>query len=145
MYSFLERDVAAFYEAERRTSRLISLFTAIALLLACGGLFGLAAHSAEQRTKEIGIRKVVGASAGSIVGLLSKDFLRLVLISVAFAVPISYLAMSRWLESFAYRIDMGAGAFLLAAASALLIALATVSYHAIKSAMADPVKSLRHE
>jgi putative ABC transport system permease protein len=117
----------------------------IAILIGCLGLFGLASFTAVQRTKEIGIRKVLGASVSGIVALLSKEFLKLVLIANLIAWPVAWFAMSKWLENFAYSIDIGVGTFLLAAALALLIALLTVSYQSIKAALANPVKSLRNE
>jgi putative ABC transport system permease protein len=133
------------YETEQRLARTFGFFAALAIIIACLGLFGLVAYTAERRTKEIGIRKVLGASVSSIVRLLSTDFVRLVLIAFVVATPLAWFAMNRWLEDFAYRIEIGPGIFLLAGGAALLIALATVSYQAIKAALADPVKSLRYE
>jgi putative ABC transport system permease protein len=144
-YSFLDEDFDALYRAEQRLGSMIAVFGGIAILVASLGLFGLASFSTSQRTKEIGIRKVLGASVSSIVTLLSKDFVRLVLIAVVIATPIAYFSMQRWLDDFAYRIEIGPGIFALAGVLALLIALATVSYQAIKAALADPVKSLRYE
>ena len=144
-FEFLDDRIEAQYQAEQRLARIFSLFSALAVFVACLGLFGLVAFTAEQRTKEIGIRKVLGASVASIVALLSKDFAGLVLVAFAVAVPVAYLVMRRWLDGFAYRIEIGLGIFLLAGGLVLLIALATVSYHAIKAATADPVKSLRYE
>lgn len=135
----------ALYRSEDRFAALFGTFAALAIFVACLGLFGLAAFSAQQRTKEIGVRKVMGATVGSVTGLLSKEFLKLVLIGFVLAVPAAYFAMSRWLEGFAYRIELGWDIFLLAGLITLLIALATVSYQAVKAAMADPVKSLRYE
>jgi putative ABC transport system permease protein len=109
------------------------------------GLFGLAAFTAQRRTKEIGIRKVLGATVSSIVALLSKDFLTLVAIAFVVAAPLAYLIMNRWLEDFAYRVEVGPGIFLLVAVLALIIVLASVSYQSIKAALADPAKSLRYE
>jgi len=144
-YTFLDSRFEQIYQAEERFMQIFGAFSFLAIILVCLGLFGLAAFMAERRTKEIGIRKVLGASAPSIVTLLSKDFLKLVLIAFVLAAPLAYLAMSRWLEDFAYRIELGPGIFLLAGGLALLIALATVSYQAVKAALADPVKSLRYE
>ena len=144
-YDFLDEMLREQYEAEKRLAITLGAFALVAILVACLGLFGLAAFTAESRTKEIGIRKVLGASIGSIVALLSKEFARLVILAALVTVPIVYLAMNRWLEDFAYRIEIGPGIFLLAGAAALLIALATVSYQAIKAALSDPVKSLRYE
>ena len=130
---------------ERRVAQVFTVFSALAMFIGCLGLFGLASYTTERRTKEIGVRKVMGASTGSIVALLSSDFLKLVLIAAAIASPTAYFAMNRWLEDFAYRIEISPGIFLLAGALGLVIALATVSYQAVKAALADPVKSLRYE
>ena len=144
-YAFLADDLVATYRTEERLTKIFGIFSGLAILIACLGLFGLAAFTAEQRTKEIGIRKVLGASVANLVALLSKDFLRLVLIAFVVAVPVAYLAMERWLEDFAYRIDLGVGTFALAGGLALGIALLTVSYQALKAALADPVRALRYE
>jgi putative ABC transport system permease protein len=144
-FEFLDEQIAAQYELERELGFIATVFTMLSLFIAGIGLFGLAAFAASKRTKEIGIRKVFGATVGSIVALLSKDFLKLVLIAFVIAAPLAYFAMNRWLEDFAYRIEIGPGIFLLAGALALLIALATVSYQSIKAALANPVKSLRYE
>ena len=144
-YFFLDARYNEQYRAERRLGTLFGLFAGLAILIACLGLFGLAAYVTAQRTKEIGVRKVLGASVTSIVALLSKDFLGLVAVAFVIAVPVAWWAMRRWLEGFASRVDLGLGVFLLAGALALVIALATVSYHALRAATADPVKSLRYE
>ena len=144
-YAFLDDDLNRFYEAERRWSRVISYSAFFAVLIACLGLFGLAAIAAAARTKEIGVRKVLGASVRSLMLMLSRDFARLVLIAVLLATPAAYVAASRWLENFAYRIELGPGIFLLAGVLALVLSLLTVSYQSIKAASADPVKSLRYE
>jgi putative ABC transport system permease protein len=144
-YSFIDDDFAGQYRETERTSATIRALAVLAVFIACLGLFGLAAYTAEQRTKEIGIRKVLGASVGGLVALLSKDFLGLVLLAFLLAVPVAYFAMTRWLEDFAYRIDLGPGVFLAAGVLALGIALATVTYQAVRAALADPVKSLRYE
>ncbi len=144
-YTFFDQDLAAQYKAEQRLGKIFSLFTGFAILVACLGLFGLAAFTAEQRTKEIGIRKVLGASVAGIVGLLSKDFLNLVLIANIIAWPIAWWVMSRWLDDFAYRVEIGWWVFAVAGCIALLIALLTVSYQAVKAALSNPVKSLRAE
>jgi putative ABC transport system permease protein len=115
------------------------------VLIACLGLFGLSAFTAEQRTKEIGIRKVMGASVGHLVLLLSRDFTRLVLIAFLVAAPVAYVVMSRWLEDFAYRVEVAWPVFVLAGLAALSIAWLTVSYQSIKAALADPVRALRYE
>ncbi|HET6567812.1 MAG TPA: FtsX-like permease family protein, partial [Rhodothermales bacterium] len=144
-YYFADAAYDAQYKADERFATLFGAFAGIAILIACLGLFGLAAFTAESRTKEIGVRKVLGATVPSIVGLLSKDFVKLVVIALVVAVPVAYYVMGRWLDGFAYRIEMGAGVFLLAGFAALAIALATVSYQAVRAAVADPVKSLRYE
>ena len=114
-------------------------------MIACLGLFGLATYMAEQRTKEIGIRKVLGASVSTIVQMLSKDFIKLVLIACVFAIPLAWWVMNEWLQDFAFRINIAWWIFVAAALAALLIALLTVSFQAIKAALANPVKSLRTE
>ena len=144
-YNVLDERLADFYVSEARTARLLGIAGGLALFIACLGLLGLAAFVAEQRTKEIGVRKVLGASVGSIVFLLSKDFARLVLVGAAIAVPLAYLGMRQWLDGFAYRVDLGPGVFVLAGGVALAVALATVSARAVHAALADPVRSLRHE
>ncbi len=144
-YSFLDKDFQKNYDAENRLAAIVGDFTVIAILISCLGLFGLATFSAEQRIKEIGVRKVLGASVTSIVTLLSKDFLKLVVIAVVIASPIAWFVMYKWLQSFAYRMSLSAWIFLLAGFFALLIAFVTVSFHAIRAAIANPVKSLRTE
>ncbi|HZH36146.1 MAG TPA: FtsX-like permease family protein, partial [Flavisolibacter sp.] len=142
---FMDETYSAMYKAEERLASLIWIFTIMAILVGCMGLFGLAAFSAEQRTKEIGIRKVLGASLFNIVGLLSKSFVRLVVISSLLAFPIAWWAMNKWLEGYTYRIEIGWWVFVVAGVAALLVALLTVSFQAIKAAVANPVKSLRTE
>jgi putative ABC transport system permease protein len=144
-YSFLDSEVQKQYETEITLSQIINSFTLIAILISCLGLFGLAAFSAEQRNKEIGIRKVLGASVTGIVGLLSKDFLKLVIISFIIATPIAWYFMSQWLQAFAYRIPLSWWMFALAGVLSVLIALFTVSSQAIKAALMNPVKSLKTE
>jgi putative ABC transport system permease protein len=144
-YRFLDEVFDAQYQADVRFGRLFSVFAGLAIFIACLGLFGLAAFTAQQRTKEIGVRKVLGASVPSIIRLLSADFLKLVGIAFVVAMPLAYFGMQRWLEDFAYRIDIGPGIFLFTGFLVLLIALLTVSYQSIKAALADPVKSLRYE
>ncbi len=144
-YHFLDETYDNLYKQEERTSTLFDYFTVLALALSCLGLLGLAAFVAENRTKEIGVRKVLGASVAGIVGLLSKDFVKLVLLANLFAWPVAYFAMSKWLQDFAYRIDLGWWMFALAGGAALFIALATVSVLAIKAALANPVEALRYE
>jgi len=144
-YNFLDEDFQKNYDAENRLSAIVGYFTAIAILISCLGLLGLAIFSAEQRTKEIGVRKVLGASVSSIVALLSKDFLKLVAFAVLIASPLAWFAMNKWLQSFAYRIHINWTIFAITALAALLIALITISFQAIKAAIANPVKSLRSE
>jgi predicted permease len=144
-YHFLDETYDRLYNQEQRTSVLFNYFTILAMAVSCLGLFGLAAFVAENRTKEIGIRKVLGASAAGIVGLLSKDFVKLVLYANLLAWPIAYFAAHQWLADFAYRIDLGFWIFALAGGVALLIALLTVSTQAIKAALANPVEALRYE
>ncbi|HRP54593.1 ABC transporter permease [Agriterribacter sp.] len=144
-YSFLDQNFAKQYKAEEKQGQIALLFSILAVFIACLGLFGLATFSASQRIKEIGIRKVLGASVAGIVILLSKDFLKLVLIALCIAVPIAWYAMNKWLEDFAYRIELGGSVFIIAGITALAIALLTVSFQAIKAAVANPVKSLRTE
>ena len=144
-YFFLDDDYDRQYRSEQRISKIVTAFTILALFIACLGLFGLAAFTAEQRTKEIGVRKVLGASVGGIILLLSKDFVKLVGLAFVLAAPLAYVVMGRWLEDFAYRVEISWGIFLLAGVAALLVALATVSYQSIRAAMTDPVKALRYE
>jgi putative ABC transport system permease protein len=144
-YKFLDEAYERYYQAEERLTQALGLFSALAIGIACLGLFGLAAYAAEQRTKEIGIRKVLGASVSGIIALLSGDFVKLVLLANVIAWPVAYLAMSRWLQDFAYRIDLAWWVFALSGGLALAIALATVSTQAVKAAVANPVEALRYE
>ncbi len=144
-YTFMDSDFNNLYSAEQHTGRLFISFAVFAIFIACLGLFGLVTYAAEQRTKEIGIRKVLGAGVGGIVTMLSKDFAKLVLIAAVIAFPIAWWAMNSWLESFAYRISVSWWMFIAAGAAAIIIALLTVSYRAIRAALANPVKSLRTE
>lgn len=144
-YSFLDQDFQKNYDAENRLASIVGYFTAIAILISCLGLFGLATFSAEQRIKEIGVRKVLGASVTSIVTLLSKDFLKLVAIAIVIASPIAWWAMNKWLQGFAYKINIGWMVFAITTFVAILIALITISFQAIKAAISNPVKSLRSE
>ena len=130
---------------EQRIGKVAISFAILAILIACLGLFGLATYMAEQRTKEIGVRKVLGASVPDIVSMLSKDFVKLVLIASVIAFPVAWFAMNKWLEDFAYRINIGWWIFIVAGLSAIIIALVTVSFQAIKAALTNPVKSLRTE
>jgi putative ABC transport system permease protein len=144
-YTFLDEGIGEQYLAEQRLGRMFLVFSALTILIACMGLLGLAAFAAEQRTKEIGVRKVLGASVASVVALLSRDFLRLVGLGFLVAVPVAWLAMARWLEGYAYRVDLGPLVFALAGLVALVVALLTVSTQALRAASADPVKALRYE
>jgi len=142
---FLDESIARFYEDDARMSATCKGFGLLAILISCLGLFGLATHSANQRIKEIGIRKVLGASIPGIVGLLSKDFLQLVLIALILAGPLAYMAMNQWLNNFEFRIDIQWSVFVLAGVIAMLIAFLTVSYQAIKAAVSNPIKALKSE
>jgi len=144
-YQFLDDSFDDMYREEQRVGKVALTFSLLAVLIACLGLFGLATYMSEQRTKEIGVRKVLGASVPNIVSMLSKDFLLLVLISFVIAVPVAWWGMNKWLQDFAYRINIGWWIFVVAGVTALLIALITVSFQAIKAAIANPVKSLRTE
>jgi putative ABC transport system permease protein len=144
-YRFLDQDFDNMYRSEQRVGKIAITFAILAIVIACLGLFGLATYMAEQRTKEIGIRKVLGASVTTLAGMLSKDFLKLVIISFCIAVPLSWWAMYKWLQDFAYRVNISWWIFLLAGVVAVLIALVTVSFQAVKAALANPVKSLRTE
>ncbi|MEO7766432.1 MAG: FtsX-like permease family protein, partial [Ferruginibacter sp.] len=144
-YHFLDANFARQYSTEEKQGQVALVFTLLAILIACLGLFGLATFTAEQRTKEIGIRKVLGASVAGIVRMLSTDFLKLVLVAACIALPVAWLAMGKWLQNFAYHINIDWKVFILAGAIAALIALLTVSFQAIRAAVSNPVKSLRAE
>jgi putative ABC transport system permease protein len=141
----LDENFEAMYRSEDKLRTLLLVFTCIAVFVGCLGLFGLAAYTAERRRKEVSIRKVLGATTQGVVMLLSKDFIKLVIISLLIASPIAYYFMHQWLQDFAYRIDISWQVFAIAAFLALAIAFATVSYQAIKAALSNPVKSLRIE
>ena len=144
-FEFLDQSLQALYRREQRVQQVVGYFSVVAIFISCMGAFGLAAFSAERRTKEIGIRKAVGASMTDIFMMLTKDFTLLVLLASIIAWPIAWYAMNRWLQTFAYRIELGWGVFVLAGLSALLIALLTVSAQTIKAALANPVEALRYE
>lgn len=144
-YAFIDERFDRQYRAEEKLGRLFGYFSVLAVVIACLGLFGLASYTAERRRKEIGVRKVLGASVSSIVRLLAFEFGRLVLIANIIAWPVAYFAMERWLRDFAYRTDIGLTSFVAAAAAALVIALATVSFQAVKAAVADPVDAIKFE
>lgn len=142
-YSFLEGDLSSLYVAEQVSQRIFGLFSLLAIFIACMGLLGLAAYITLQRTKEIGIRKVLGASTANLITLLSKDFLKLVFIALLLGSPVAWFAMNRWLENFAYRVDVNWTVFLLAGVLAIIIAFLTISFQAIKTARANPIKALK--
>lgn len=144
-YSFLDQDFQKNYQAEIRLTKMIGYFTLIAILISCLGLFGLATFSAEQRIKEIGIRKVLGASVSNLVALLSLDFLKLIIIAIILASPIAWYVMREWLQTFAYRISISWKVFAITSVIAILIAIFTISFQAIRAAMVNPVKNLRTE
>jgi len=144
-YRFLNESFDNMYRTEQRVGKIALSFAVLTIFIACLGLFGLATYMAEQRTKEIGVRKVLGATVGNIVNMLSKDFLKLVIISAFFAVPFGWWIMNKWLQDFAYRIDIGWWIFLVAIGVSIIIALCTVSFQALKAALNNPVKSLRTE
>ncbi len=144
-YRFLDESFAEMYKAEQRIGKIAALFALLSVLISCLGLFGLASFMAEQRTKEIGVRKVLGASVGSITGLLARDFLKLVVVAILIASPIAWWAMDKWLADFTYRIDIQWWMFVLAGVVAIAIAFLTVSFQSVKAALANPIKSLRSE
>ncbi|MEW7289339.1 ABC transporter permease [Aquimarina sp. 2304DJ70-9] len=144
-YYFMEESFNTTYQAEQRLGRIFVAFTILSILIACLGLFGLAAFNAEKRTKEIGVRKVMGASVSQITYRLTVDFLKLVGISILVSLPLGWYAMNKWLEDFSYRIEIGWGVFALAALLAIIISILTVSYQSIKAAIVNPIKSLRTE
>jgi putative ABC transport system permease protein len=144
-YDFIDKKLNDQYQAEDRFAKFFFYFSILSLLIACLGLFGLTAYATQQRTKEIGIRKVLGASIPGIAGLLSKDFLKLVVVAFVIAVPIAWYAMYNWLQDFAYRITISWWVFAVAGIAAFVIAFLTISFQAVKAAMANPVQSLRTE
>ncbi|MBS4066455.1 MAG: ABC transporter permease [Chitinophagaceae bacterium] len=144
-YAFLDKTVAQQYHAEARMQKIFTFFSSLAIFIACIGLLGLAAYATQQRTREISIRKVLGASSTGIVQLLSKQFAKLVVIAILIAFPVAWFAMNKWLQDFTYRIHLAWWMFVAAGGAALLIALLTISFQAIKAALANPVKSLRTE
>ncbi len=144
-YHFLDEDFNSLYSSELRLGKVLTIFASIAIILACLGLLGLSSYSAKQRIKEIGIRKVLGASIGNIAALLSIDFVKLVFVAILISTPIAWWMMNIWLQSFAYKTNMSWWVFIVAGGSAVFIALATISFQSIKAALANPVKSLRSE
>jgi ABC-type antimicrobial peptide transport system permease subunit len=144
-YRFLDDKIASFYKQENQLADLYKIFAAIAIFLSCLGLYGLASFMAVQRIKEVGIRKVLGATAGNIVYLFSKEFIILIVVAFAIATPLAWYYMHQWLQDYAYRIDIGWWIFAAGGLAAIVIALATISFQAIKAARANPVTSLRSE
>ncbi|HXB93439.1 MAG TPA: FtsX-like permease family protein, partial [Puia sp.] len=144
-YSFMDDDFNNEYQTEQRMGGISLSFSVLAIFIACLGLFGLAAYAAQQRTREIGIRKVLGATITGIIGLLSRDFLKLVLVAAVITFPFAWWATHSWLQGFAYRIDIGWQVFVFAGLLSVGIALLTVSLQALKAALTNPVKSLRSE
>ncbi len=144
-YTFLDQRLARIYADDEKQQKLATLFAGICLLISCLGLFALASFNIGQRTKEIGIRRALGASLAGVVMLLGRRFVMWVLLANALAWPLTYLAMRQWLESFAYRTPIGIGVFLLAGASVLFVALMTVGVQSVRAARANPVESLRYE
>jgi ABC-type antimicrobial peptide transport system permease subunit len=145
VFTFLDEALEQLYNSEQKTKTLFNYFTLIAIFISCLGLFGLAAYMAQQKTKEIGIRKVLGATITNIMTNLSKEFILLICVANAIAWPLAYLAMNKWLHNFAYRITIDPLIFIYAGLSSTLLGLLTVSYHTIKSALGNPVDSLRYE
>ena len=144
-YSFVNDDFNGLFRSEVLVGQLSRLFAGLAILISCLGLFGLSAYTAERRVREIGIRKVLGASIPNLAGLLSREFLQLVVLSALVAFPLAWMMMSRWLAQYAYRVSMEWWIFALAGIAAVLIAVVTVSWQSIRAALMNPVKSLRSE
>jgi len=144
-FHFMDDDYNKLYSSEIRLGKVMNLFAAIAIMLACLGLFGLSSYAAQQRNKEIGIRKVLGASVSNIIIALSKDFARLIIIAMLIALPVAWWATAKWLQEFSYRTDINWSIYLIAGVITILLTVVTVSFQAIKAAIANPVKSLRTE
>jgi len=144
-YSFLDDDYTNLYKSEQRTGLLFNIFAGIAIFISCLGLFGLATFTAQVRIREIGVRKVLGAGMFSIIRLLAKDFIKLVVAAIFIAIPVSWYIMNKWLEDFAYKTNITWTVFLISGCLAICIALCTISFQAVKAALANPVKSLRSE
>ena len=144
-YTFLDEEFDKMYKSDQHSGTLFSMFAGIAILISCLGLFGLATYTAQVKIKEIGIRKVLGASVVDITTMLSKDFLVLVVLSLMVASPVAWYLMNKWLQDYAYRINIQWWEFATAGIAALLIAFLTISFQAVKAALANPVKSLRSE
>jgi ABC-type antimicrobial peptide transport system permease subunit len=144
-YRFFDETIAKFYEKEQKTAQIMNTAMAIAIFISCMGLFGLAAFTAQQRRKEIAIRKVLGAGIGNIVAGLSRDFIALVMLAIVIASPIAWYSMHQWLQDFAYRISFNGWVILIAGGAAIGIALLTVGVQAVRAALANPINSLRSE
>ena len=144
-YFFLDASFEQMHAADKKMSEIFSIFSILAIFVACMGLFGLAAHTAEQKTKEIGVRKILGASTSSLYLLLSREFLKWVVLANLIAWPVAYFAMHKWLQNFAFRVMIGWELFLISGSVALAISLITVSFQSIKATTANPVDSLRYE
>jgi hypothetical protein len=144
-YGFIDQDINSLYKGDQQMSNLFNAFAIIAIFISCMGLYGLSAFMTEQRTREIGVRKVLGASVFHVVYLLSTGFTKLIVIAIVIAIPLAWFATHQWLDSFAYRADVGWAIFLISALAALAIAWLTVSYESIKAAIVNPIKSLRTE
>jgi putative ABC transport system permease protein len=144
-YSFFDQEFENLYNKEKRLAHIFTFFCLLAIFIACLGIFGLAAFTAEQRTKEIGIRKVMGASIQNIVEILSRIYLKLIIIAVLFACPIGYVLMNKWLTNFPFRANIGVIVFILTIVVTLIIVISSVSYHSIKAAMTNPARTLKYE
>ena len=145
MYRFLDETIENQYRSEQTTGKLVTIFTLLAIFISCLGIFGLSSYTAEQRTKEIGIRKILGASVSSVVKYISKEFIMLVLIANIVIWPLAYFLINQWLRSFAYRVDIALWTFISTGLSILFVSLLTVSWQIIRAATANPVDSLRYE
>jgi ABC-type antimicrobial peptide transport system permease subunit len=144
-YKFLDEHIASFYTQEQKVYTAFKLFSSIAIIIGCLGLYGLIAFAASQRTKEIGIRKVLGAPIMNIIALFSKEFVLLITIAFVIAAPLGYYMMHNWLQNYAYHIGIGPGTFIVAIITSIFIAAVTIAYQTIKAATANPIKSLRSE
>ena len=144
-FTFLDESIQEQYTEDQKAATIISTFTVIAMVISCLGLYGLSTYMTERRFREIGIRKVMGAGVGDILTLMTSEFIKLVVIAFAISIPLAWWGMSKWLESFAYRIDIGIGAFAIAGGAAVVIALLTVSMESFRAATTDPVKALKTE
>jgi putative ABC transport system permease protein len=145
LYSFLDQDYNRLYQSEEKLSKVVSVFSALAIFVACLGLFGLTSFTVQRKVKEIGIRKVLGASVGNLLFMLSTEFFRLIVVAFGLAIPVTYYMISVWLENFTDRIMIGATGFLIAGAAVLMIAWLAVSALSLKAARSNPVDSLRSE